>query len=254
MNKKIQLFIVVILILAVLGCFALLLFCHHDQKIYVWAWERPEDLRFLGKDKDSVVIVYYAGDVVIENGGMEITPRRNRLILPQDVPIIPLVRIDNFDNAEVLDDQRLGDIKKFIVQICSITGISGCQIDFDVLSSERAFYTRLISEVKKEISPNIPLSITALVSWCDKHSWLDETEIDFAVPMFYRLGPDSMQIQTGRVGSTFLKSEKCQSAIGISTDEQLPRKTYLQGKDTYFFNPEPWTEESFIFEKNAITD
>lgn len=252
MRKKILLSVVIITALIIFGSYSLLLLHNHNQKIYVWAWERPEDLRFLGKYKNNIVIVYYAGDVVIKKGGMEITPRRNKLLLPQDVSTIPLIRIDNFDKANILDSRRLEDIKKFIVQVCSITGILGCQIDFDALTSEYPFYTKLISEVKKEIPPNIPLSITALVSWCDKYSWLDKTEIDFAVPMFYRLGPDSAQIQNGRVGETFLKSGKCQNAIGIATDEQIPRKDYLRGKEAYFFNPQPWTEQSFTIEKNAI--
>lgn len=242
MNKRFFLYIIAAIALIVLAIFLQSL-VRHNPKIYIWAWERTEDLRFL--KNSNITIVYYAGDVVIKNGEIDITPRRNMLFLPPNNPTIPLVRIDNFDKADVLDDQRLNDIKKFIVQICSIKGISGCQIDFDALTSERSFYTKLISAVKKEIPPNIPLSITALVSWCDKYSWLDKTEIDFAVPMFYRLGPDSTKIRNNRVGQTFMKAKKCQSAVGVATDEQMPTRDYLQKKDIYFFNPQSWIKEKF---------
>lgn len=248
MTKRFFYTAIIVIIFAGLCAILLLVFSHHKNNIYVWAWERPEDLTFLENSTDTITVVYYAGDVVIQNGGMEIKLRRNKLFLPGDVSVMPLVRIDNFDNATALTEERMQAIQSFIVRICTVSGISGCQIDFDATVSERPVYAKLIAGVKKEIPINIPLSITALVSWCDTFSWLDDTVIDYAVPMFYRLGPDRDQIQNDRVGQTFMKSKKCQTTVGISTDEKIPIKKYWQGRDIYFFNPQPWTKEVFIQE------
>lgn len=233
---------------------AALLFYNNQQRksVYVWAWERPEDLRFLENSADKITIVYYAGDVVIKSGAMVIHPRRNKLLLPAGAQAMPLIRIDNFDKAVALTEERAQVIKNFIARACTVYGISGCQIDFDATVSERPAYAKIIAKLKKEIPNNISLSITALVSWCDGTSWLDDTAIDYAVPMFYRLGPDRAQIQNDRVGQTFMKSKKCQSAVGVSVDERMPDKKYLQGRDIYLFNPNPWNEENFNREIKLI--
>lgn len=248
MTKRFLYTAIMVIIFAGLGAILLSVFKQPKNNIYVWAWERPEDLRFLENNTDKITVVYYAGDVIIQNGGMDIEPRRNKLFLPAGVSVMPLVRIDNFDNVDALTEERMQTIQGFIARICTVSGISGCQIDFDATVSERPIYAKLIAGVKKEIPTSIPLSITALVSWCDTFSWLDDTAIDYAVPMFYRLGSDREQIQNDRVGQTFMKSKKCQSAVGISTDEKIPNKKYRQGRDVYFFNPQPWTKEVFIQE------
>lgn len=252
MKKSFFYAIIVVLVLVV--SVTALLFYNNQQRngLYVWAWERPEDLRFLKNSADKITIVYYAGDVVIKSGSMVIHPRRNKLLLPSGARAMPLIRIDNFDKAVALTEERVQAIQNFIVRACSVPGVSGCQIDFDATISERPVYAKLITEVKKEIPNNISLSITALVSWCDKFSWLDNTAIDYAVPMFYRLGSDRAQIQNNRVGQTFMKSKKCQSAVGVSVDERIPDKRYLRGRDIYLFNPNPWNEKNFDREIKLI--
>lgn len=243
----------VLAIACVAGIVFLLSKPSHEPRIYLWAWERPEDLRFLESNKDDVVVVYYAGDVVIQNGRMEIQSRRNPLFLPSDIKKMPVIRIDNFENAGALDSGRIKDIADFIFFQCSQANISGCQIDFDASFMEREKYKQLIDSVRSKILQNIPLSITALVSWCHEFSWMDDLDTDFAVPMFYRMGADAAQIRGGIVGETFMKAKKCQRAIGVSTDEPLPDAKFLRGKDIFLFNPEPWTKESFDAEVKRVS-
>ncbi len=231
----------------------LLLRQEREPRIYLWAWERPEDLRFLETSKEKVTVVYYAGDVVIQNGQMEIQSRRNSLSLPSGIKKIPVVRIDNFGNAGMLDGGRIKDIADFIIFQCSQADISGCQIDFDASVLEREKYKQLVADIKSKIPSNIQLSITALVSWCHTFSWLDELDIVFAVPMFYRMGPDATLIRSGNVGETFMKAKKCKRAIGVSTDEPVPDKKFLRDRDIYLFNPEPWTKESFDAEVKRVS-
>ena len=46
------------------------------------------------------------------------------------------------------------------------------QIDFDARRSQRAFYRALLDQVRARTAPGGFLSITALVSWTGKRSWL----------------------------------------------------------------------------------
>lgn len=240
------------IILIVVSILIIIVASYHKNKIYVWAWERPEDLRFLSNIGDSNNVVYYAGGIVIRNGQLDIQPRINNLLTTQSARLIPIIRIDNFDTSSALTDILLQKLEDFIVTVCRHPGVVGCQIDFDARTSERVMYTKLLDSIKGRLPENVPLSITALVSWCDEFSWLNKTSIDFAVPMFYRLGPDRAQIQDDRTGSTFMKSPKCQSAVGLSTDEIVPANKYIRGKDIYLFNNQPWTKENFINMSNRF--
>ncbi|MBP9867143.1 MAG: hypothetical protein KBC41_03660 [Candidatus Pacebacteria bacterium] len=225
----------------VLLCFivVLIFFLYPRNKIIIWVWERNENLTFLNRD---TVVAYYAGSVILENGRMVISKRVQPLKLNSDTEIIPVIRIDNFDTVKELTAPRMKQVEDFIIQTCDQNLVVGCQIDFDVKSSERDVYKVLISSVRERLPKNLPLSMTALVSWCDTYSWINDTKIDFAVPMFYRLGSDEQMIRGGYTGKTFMESPKCSSAIGVTTDEPIPKAKYIGNRDIYIFNPHSWTE------------
>ena len=92
----------------------------------------------------------------------------------------------------------------------------------------------------------MPLSITALLSWCasapdngnpDKGNWLAALPIDEAVPMFFRLGGRTRPGQD-KSGYT-LREPLCQGSRGISTDESWPLVDHPLR--LYVFAPHPWT-------------
>lgn len=229
--------VVIILLVLIIGFFA-----YPRNKTIVWAWERNENLTFLDSD---TIVAYYAGSVIIKDGRMSISKRVRTLKILTDTKVIPVVRIDNFETAEYLTPWRTKDIEDFIISSCDQEQVVGCQIDFDAKTSERPAYVSIISSVRDRLPKNVPLSITALVSWCDKGSWMNDAKIDFAVPMFYRLGADESIIRNGYTGKTFMGSPKCAEAIGISTDEPFPKEKYIKGRDIYIFNPNPWNEQEF---------
>ena len=63
------------------------------------------------------------------------------------------------------------------------------QIDFDAADSERDVYRRLLARVRAVLPRTVPLSMTALASWCVGDTWLDGLPVDEAVPMLFRMGP-----------------------------------------------------------------
>lgn len=227
-------------ITALLFVLVVLFFIYPRNRIIIWAWERKENLTFLDSD---TVVAYYAGSVIIDNDRMAIARRVQPLKLSASTKVIPVVRIDNFDSANDLTQERMKQVEDFIIEMCNQDKVVGCQIDFDAKTSERSVYSLLIASVRSRLPTAIPLSITALVSWCDTYSWLNDTKVDFAVPMFYRLGVDEHTIRGGYTGKTFMGSPKCSSAIGVTTDEPFPIRKYIGSRDIYIFNPNSWTEQ-----------
>ncbi len=211
-----------------------------SQPIYLYAWERPEDFSFLDKNQNTN-IVFYAGDIVIKNNKIITSLRRNKMIIPDGIKEIPLIRIDSFESPNVLIDNtdRTSD---FIIKICS--GFDECQIDFEARTSEYAFYSALLDKVRESL-PNKNIVITSLASWCSG-DLLNSFPVNNAVPMLYRMGKDGKDIKSGTVGNWFLSNPKCSDSIALSVDElDFNPRQYMRGKSVYLFNPEPWTRDSY---------
>lgn len=213
----------------------------HKPLVFLYAWQRPEDLSFL---HDQTQVAYLAGSITFKNGQTQTSPRLQPLKTNTDTQSTSVVRIDDLDNPPQLNNNMIDEASKFILELCD-NAKAGCQIDFDARSSERDFYSKLLTQVRQGLDPRISLSITALLSWCDSHSWIDKLPITEAVPMFYRIGPETNLVRQGLTGASFMQNPKCQRSIAISLDEPLPSIKYLKNRNIYIFNPKSWTADAF---------
>jgi hypothetical protein len=238
-HKRIQHRLLCVLVV-ILGVFIFSSFV--SPNITLWSWDHAEDLRFLDKGVD---VAYLAGSVVVRGRDMKMYKRSEPLILAQYTKVIPVVRIDNFETISALTEERVNKIEDFVLRLCGVPLVVGCQVDFDVKVSERAAYAKMLKDIRVRLPEAVPLSITALASWCDKGSWLEELPIEYAVPMLYRLGADGQNIRSGYTGQSFLKAAKCAQSVGVSVDEPVPPKKYRRGKDVFIFNPSAWTKKDF---------
>jgi len=193
-----------------------------------WAWERAEDLRFLGR---GTTVAWYAGIVVLDGDRVRVEPRRNPLLLAKDAHRVAVIRIEAKKPA--LDDAQLEATLAAIRKL--YRNAEELQIDFDATRSERAFYRALLNALRKDTKR---LSITALASWCLDDRWMSDLPIDEAVPMLFRLGRDEREVHA-RLGEPF-PEPRCRGSVGISLDEPLPR--IPNAVRIWVFNPERWTE------------
>src|SRR3989339_326524 len=225
-NKKLLIIICVLIFLFCL--FAPILF-RSQRKIYLYAWNRNEDFKFLSDEKDRrISIVFYAGSVVIRDGGISYSRRKSHLEIPEDIYSFPVIRIDNFSSPGYMD-ANIREIAEFVVQQCKEA--SECQVDLDAKTSEYESYIKLIREIKEKL-PEVRISITALASWCSSGSWLDKMPIDRAVPMLYQLGHDEAWIKKEMPGSWFLKNKICADDVALSTEEMnFSFNKYSRGKN-----------------------
>ena len=121
--------------------------------------------------------------------------------------------------------------------------VSSLQIDLDATRSQHDFYRALISDVRQRLPASMPLSITALGSWCMGDDWMSGLPITEAVPMLFRMGADRADImQSLALGEDF-REPLCRSSVGVSTDEPWPAP--MLRRHVYVFHPRTWTAESF---------
>lgn len=213
--------------------------------IVLWAWERPEDLRFINPRRVGVAFLaetlYLRGDEVI------VRPRLQPLQVPPGTVLMATARIEtgHFAFQSPPPDSlpaRRAQAAKAIEGLARWPGVQAIQIDFDAPVSERAFYRDLLNDVRRSMPDSTALSITALASWCEGDNWLGGLPIDEAVPMLFRMGPDRGEILAQFRNRGSFAAEICNKSMGVSTDEPLSAPP--RGRRVYIFRGGKWSEEA----------
>ncbi len=204
-------------------------------KVVLWAWERPEDLRFV---PSNVTVAYLARTIYLQGDEAVTRPRLNALRIAPAAVRIAVVRIEARDAS--LSPRQRHEAAQAILQ--AAFGAAELQIDFDATASQRDFYRRVIEEVRQGLPRESRLSITALASWCMGDRWLQGMPIDDAVPMFFRMGADRT---AGWRAVANLPEPLCRSSIGISTDEPAPPLPHV--RRVFVFAPRAWTANELAF-------
>ena len=169
-------------------------------------------------------------------------PRRQPLLLPQHVQRIAVVRIqtDRLFAAHTDDQALLQSAVANLTRVASQPNLAALEIDFDAKRSERAFYRRLLTELRQHIPPTLPLDITALVSWCTTDDWIGDLPINEATPMFFRMEPDRRR-SSAAARTLDVHEPLCSASVGVSTGEPWPPHT--EGKRVWLFADHGWSRD-----------
>lgn len=200
----------------------------------LWVWERPENLRAI--DPRTTAIATLDRTLVI---GQSVTaiPRRQFYVYPAGTKRIAVVRIEA--PGPVTND-LVPSAVDHILDLASAPDIAALQIDFDARRSQHPFYRLLLRELRQRMPSNLPLSMTALASWCSNDDWIASLPVDEAVPMFFRIEPGRRSAPAS-APELRIREPLCQMSIGISTHE--PTSASLEGKRVYIFPDRGWRED-----------
>ena len=167
-------------------------------------------------------------------------PRRQPLFVDPSTPLMTVTRIETAAPVAALDADIVDDVAVAIVRSAALPQVIGVQVDFDAVRSERTFYRDLLRRIRARLPTNVPVSVTALASWCAGDRWLDQLPIDEAVAMIFRLGP--MNAPYAAIADTPTSVARQCTAVGTSLDEPIHLRR--SGRRVYVFNPKSWTPES----------
>ena len=186
-------------------------------RVTLWAWERREDLHALDTRRFAIA---YLDQTLTIGLTVQSQPRRNALVFPASATRIAVVRIEAPSTA-VLNDENRNDAIQSILASAREPGIAALQIDFDATRSQRPFYRDLLVDLRRQMPADLPLSITALASWCSWDSWIHDLPVDEAVPMMFRMEPDRRRAPPS-VDDFQIREPLCRTSTGVSTDEPWP--------------------------------
>jgi hypothetical protein len=206
--------------------------------VVLWAWERPEDLRFL--DPNQTGVAFLAGTIQLGPHGMDFRPRMQLLKVSAEVRLVAVVRIET--SGAVLNPEIARKVAAKIARAGRMRGIVAVQVDFDATATQRAFYRDLLLELRRQLPPTMPISITALTSWCIGDRWMAGLPIDEAVPMLFRMGVGQAEVKSWMQSGRDFREATCRTSLGVSLDEPWPQLP--PARRLYAFSPAPWTKRS----------
>jgi len=201
-----------------------------------WAWERAEDLRAV--DPQTTAIAYLDQTILLGWDAVS-TPRRQPLTYPSNATLIAVVRIEAPPGAS-LDTVQQQKAVALLLKSAQRPGIAALQVDFDATRSQRPFYAELLADLRRQMPADLPLSITALASWCGRDDWIASLPVDEAVPMLFRMEPDRRRAAPD-APQMRISEPKCMGSVGISTLEAWP--DHMAGKRIYIFADRGWHED-----------
>ena len=202
-------------------------------RVALWAWERPEDIGSVNRRRFAIA---YLDQTLTVGLIVHAQPRRDPVVFPADATRIPVVRIETTRPAMLDAETRAKALRAILVSARS-PGIAALQLDFDATRSEREWYRELIIELRQKMPQPVPLSITALASWCSYDDWLRGLPVDEAVPMFFRMEPDRHRAPPN-FDDFQIREPLCRGSVGVSTGEPWPAG--IAGKRIYVFADHGW--------------
>ena len=211
----------------------------------LWVWERREDLSSL--DPRTTAIATLDRTLVLGRS-VTVIPRRQPTVYPAAITRIAVIRIEA--PGEIAPGLERVTAASILDAATADPAIAALQIDFDARRSQRMFYVRLLRNLRRRMPPSLPLSITALASWCAYDDWLRGLPIDEAVPMFFRMEPDR-RFAPPDLPQLQIREPLCSTSIGISTHE--PYAGSLIGKRIYIFSDRGWHDDLPLLSESSAT-
>ena len=206
----------------------------------LWAWERPEDLRFL--DPKDYGVAFLAQTIFLDNTGVTPKPRRQPLEVSPETYMIAVTRIETNKDGKKrpsFDAEMRSKVVALIKNTLELPDVKAIQIDFDAVVSERAFYRSMMKEIRKQTPEGVTLTMTSLASWCTGDAWFNDFPVDEAVPMAFQMGADSEKIKNYLRNGNDWNEPLCRGSYGISIDD--PLKVELKsGRRVYYFSNNAW--------------
>jgi hypothetical protein len=209
----------------------------NEPSTMLWAWETPQDLTTLDPAKTGVA---FLSRELLLGKGVQVRPRRQPLRLPDNTWLMAVVRIETAPDFTATAD-TLAETVRDIAAVAQQPNVRAVQVDFDATASQRAFYSAVLNQLRKQLPSNVPISITALVGWCGDNSWLHQLPVDEAVPMFFRMGGPAPLRATRPKDASVVHEPLCSGSVGISTDETWP--AIHSRERVYVFLPGSWTQQ-----------
>ncbi len=214
-------------------------FAAAPPKTMLWSWFAEDDFRPLAQP--GVGVAYLALSLRFDGVEKVIpSPRLVPVRIPPETYRMAVIRFDNEvdgpHRASFSATQREQAVN-MVAEIAALAHPQAIQIDFDAPLSARPFYRQLLTDLRERLGPDIFISITSLVSWCDSEaSWLSALPVNEIVPMAFDMGQSTPATVTMLQKGGKFPFGGCRDSIGLMiAGNGAPEIKPHQGQRAYLF-------------------
>jgi hypothetical protein len=187
-------------------------------------------------------VAFLAQTLILTGSDVVYDPRHQPLKVPPATKLIAVTRIESqkiTHERPALSQQQQEQLVERIRKTLELPNVTAVQIDFDAVSSERTFYRELLEHLRRELPDNVPLSMTALASFCIGDRWLNDLPVDEAVPMIFRMGVDADHVKSFLANGSDFRESLCRRSYGVALNETITNG-FEKGRRVYVFNDRSW--------------
>lgn len=216
--------------------------------VMLWAWEAPSNLEWI--DPAKIGVAFLSETITLSGNSLESRPRMQPLVVPRGTYRMAVVRVERNNKKEpTLSQHQLDGLVYRVLRRARASRAEAIQIDFDARKSEREFYRKFLSRLRKELPASTALSMTALASWCIGDGWLGEMSVDEVVPMFFSMGIDRTQVLMHVRDKGIVRDYGKRLGIGIADDPEMidalangRARGVVRDSSVYLFSGRAWTK------------
>lgn len=189
-----------------------------------------------------------AESLVLRAVGVERGGRRQPLVLPAGVRLLPVIHVEAAGDAPATFTPAhraavLAAVRRHAGAAAAGAGV--LQLDFEAPPRQREAYVRLVADVRDALPAHVRLSVTALAHWCVQGDWLDRLPVDEVVPMLYRLGPQAASWRQRFAQPDPRLARRCRGqALGFATNDPPPASLLARVTRPYWFDESAWSNPS----------
>ena len=228
-------------------------------KLMLWSWFAQNDFRFLA-DR-GVGVAYLALSLRFEGqSGVTPSPRSMPVRISPNTYQMLVIRFDYQADPvrRPAFSQRQRQLAvRMVAEMSALARPQAVQIDFDAPRSAWPFYRQLLADIHDRLAPDIFLSATALVSWCDTaQSWLADLPVDDIVPMAFYMGQATPAIVAMLQRGGQFAFPGCRASIGVELPPGyrtgLPVRPRKEQRAYIFPGSQPWSPDAVSSARKAV--
>jgi len=209
-----------------------------EPRTILWAWQQPEDLRFLNPRR--VGVSWLIETLWLEGSHVRVMANLNPLQVPKSTWLMACVRIETDPTRPpTFSPAQLHTVLHELAAVARRPPMRGLQLDFDARQSQQRFYRRLLFRLRRQLPLNQPLSITALASWGLSDDWLHGVPVNEIVPMLFNMGPEGGQVRRLLARDGGFPDPRFNAAAGLEL-EAPPTRVPARAR-IYLFDSRGWS-------------
>lgn len=196
----------------------------HDAgpRAWIWAWERPEDLRFLAGRADVGVAVL-ARTVTLGDDGVDVHRRAQPVFLADGTRRATVVRVELRRGATRFEAHAQALTASILEAADEVPG-EILQIDFDAPPRAWPLYREVLAGVRRGIREGVVVSVTAIAAWCMREVPVTAPgDGVLVVPMVFAMGADAPKVHLTVAARGDFADPRCRGALGVMVGERRPR-------------------------------